>query len=320
VIRNECMILLCKQCNGNPNPSHTVRGLQLLGLVLTAFPPTSAHLQEAICHFLQALPLDPRATVDMKLFCESAEKRLRRSVLTGPRKALPSDTEFRNMTKVGKGIVEQHVFGVTIEEYMNWQNENILEQANEHNNDPVILVVLAEALERLRGFETEGIFRLPGHTHQVERLRDELPHLKIVQNRKQMVVDDWLKDPHVCASVFKLWLRELADPVVPDQFYQEAIESSHDIKKCVEICKKIPEDNRTILNFVIHFLSRLSEDHVVQKTKMTIENLAVVFAPNILRSKSTDPMTIMRNSNSEKQFVKTLVAANVEAAKRGELE
>jgi len=319
VIRNECMILLCKQCNGNPNPTRAVRGLQLLALFLTAFPPTLAILQEAVCHFLQVLPLDPRATDEMRTMCTVAEKRLRRSVLTGPRKSMLSDTEFRNMTHREKATIEPSVFGVTIEEYVNWQNEHILDQANEHNNDPVILVILSEAIERLGGFETEGIFRLPGHTQQVEQLRDELAQLQLVNGKKQMVIGSWVKDPHVCASVFKLWLRELADPIIPDAFYQKAVDSSQNFDACLDVAKQLPDDNRIILNFVVHFLSRLSEEAVIKQTKMTIENLAVVFAPNILRSKSTDPMTIMKNSNNEKQFVKTLVAANVEAAKRGEL-
>ncbi len=322
VIRSECMILLCKQCNGNPHPIRAVRGLQLLALFLTAFPPTLPILQEAVCHFLQVLPIDPRATEEMRVMCAVAEKRLRRSALTGPRKTLPSDTEFKNMTHREKATMEQQVFGVTIQEYVHWQHENIADQASEHNNDPVILVILSEAIEKLGGFQTEGIFRLPGHTQQVERLRDELSQLHVIDpinNRKQMVIGSWVKDPHVCASVFKLWLRELADPIVPDEYYQLAVDSANDFEACLQVAKNLPVENRTILNFVIHFLSRLSEESVIKKTKMTIENLAVVFAPNILRSKSTDPMTIMKNSSNEKQFVKTLVASNVEAAKRGEL-
>jgi hypothetical protein len=317
VIRNECIILTCKQCNGNPTPSHTVRGLQLLGLLLTAFPPTNPNLQEAVIHFLQVLQLDPRATEEMKVYCQVGEKRLRRSILTGPRKSLPSDAEFKNMTQ--RAGVENHVFGVTIEEYMNWQNETILDQANEHNNDPVVLVVLAEILERLNGFETEGIFRLPGHTAQVEKLRDDLSTAHEHHGRKQLAVGAWVRDPHICASVFKLWLRELADPIIPDDIYEKCVSLCADPEQCVQLAKSLPDDNRIILNFVIHFLSRLCEEEVTKKTKMNIENLAVVFAPNILRNRSTDPMAIMRNSNSEKQFVKTLVQANLEAAKRGEL-
>lgn len=30
-------------------------------------------------------------------------------------------------------------------------------------------------------------------------------------------------DPHVAASLFKLWLRELAQPLVPEEYYAECM-------------------------------------------------------------------------------------------------
>ena len=42
---------------------------------------------------------------------------------------------------------------------------------------------------------------------------------------------------------------------------------------------------------------------------MSAENLAVVFSPNILRNRNTDPRVIMRNSPLEHLFVKNLLLA-----------
>lgn len=42
-------------------------------------------------------------------------------------------------------------------------------------------------------------------------------------------------------------------------------------------------------------------------TKMTYDNLAMVWAPNFLRCPSEDPMTIFQNTKREMSFVRHLV-------------
>jgi hypothetical protein len=226
-------------------------------------------------------------------FVSLAEKRLRRALISGPRKTMPSDHEIRSIDNLNP---PQPVFGVTIQEYMDWQKEKY-PQADQ--TQPYILSVLLKGLEDINGLYTEGIFRLPGNTQQVEELKDKFLSGNFTIDKKY--------DAHVIASVFKLWLRELAEPPIPNELYNTCIEVAQDMEQCIDRLKYLPVHNGQVLAFVIRFLAKMCDDRVQDQTKMTIENLAVVFSPNILRNQSTDPLAIMKNSSAEKMFVKNLI-------------
>lgn len=63
-----------------------------------------------------------------------------------------------------------------------------------------------------------------------------------------------ITDPGVPASLFKLWLRELADPVVTADLYDEAVKHAEDADKCIELLTRLPEINRNVILFTIRFL------------------------------------------------------------------
>lgn len=73
---------------------------------------------------------------------------------------------------------------------------------------PVIVPVLTNAVKKLGGFLVEGIFRVPGDTEQVYALRNQLDN-----GNYDINTDDL--DPNIPASVLKLWMRELEEPIVP---------------------------------------------------------------------------------------------------------
>lgn len=102
-------------------------------------------------------------------------------------------------------------------------------------------------------------------------------------------------DPHIPASLMKLWLRELCDPVVPEEMYNVCISSSKLPEACVELVKRLPTINRRVVLFVISFLQLFLEDKVQAATKMTPANLALVMAPNLLRCNS-DSMAVVFNN------------------------
>jgi hypothetical protein len=82
-----------------------------------------------------------------------------------------------------------------------------------------------------------------------------------------------MTDPHVAASLFKLFLRELAEPVVPSHMYNEALESSSTPEEAVAFLRTLPQAHRRVLVFVIFFTRRFCADEVVKATKMTPSNL-----------------------------------------------
>ncbi|CAG8823834.1 9055_t:CDS:2, partial [Racocetra persica] len=87
---------------------------------------------------------------------------------------------------------------------------------------PRILPFLANAIIELNGQASEGIFRVP--------------------------------DANVPASLFKFWLRDLADPLIPSDFYNPCIQNCENKDSAIVLIKNLPEINRRVVLFVIDFL------------------------------------------------------------------
>lgn len=61
--------------------------------------------------------------------------------------------------------------------------------------------------------------------------------------------------PAFCpASLLKLWYRELEEPVIPQQFYKECISNYENPDAAVAVVQLLPELNRLVLCYLIHFL------------------------------------------------------------------
>jgi Rho GTPase-activating protein 39 len=186
------------------------------------------------------------------------------------------------------------IFGVSIEEYFSWQSK-----AFPGIEVPFILDIVSKRLVASGAFEETGIFRLPGDFEQIETLKDKF---------QEGDFEIETKDPHVLASLFKLWLRELSGPLVPKSMYVECLKIADDRDKCIEMLMKLPQLNLSVVIFVIQFLSSILTDEFFQKTKMDTENIAVVFTPNFIRNDEiTNPKDIMQNAPREKLFVKNLI-------------
>ena len=68
------------------------------------------------------------------------------------------------------------------------------------------------------------------------------------------------KDPNVPSSLLKFWLRDLASPVIPSEYYNACIavggEEGTDSTaiKAKEIVESLPTINKAILSYMIRFL------------------------------------------------------------------
>jgi RhoGAP domain len=103
------------------------------------------------------------------------------------------------------------VFGDTLENIMERQQKTMPDKET-----PMILNVLAEAILKLNGAKSEGIFRVPGDAEAVGNLRCQL-------DKNEFTLNEDIKDPNIPGSLLKLWLRELADPVIPPDFYEMCV-------------------------------------------------------------------------------------------------
>lgn len=173
----------------------------------------------------------------------------------------------------------------------------------------------------LNGKQTEGIFRVPADVDEVSLLKARLDKWEFPDNKGRfslkkkwtachltnfLLLSELLLDAHAPASLLKLWYRELYDPLIPDALYEECVQTDVP-EEAAKIIDKLPPINKLVLTYLINFLQQFSLPDVVANTKMDSSNLAMVFAPNLLRCTSTSPQTILENSRKEMAFVRTLI-------------
>lgn len=61
------------------------------------------------------------------------------------------------------------------------------------------------------------------------------------------------------------------------------------------------------MKFVVEYLRHVAQPENVPKTKMNVNNLAMVFAPNFLRCPSEDPSVIFNTQKYQQTYVKQLI-------------
>ena len=81
---------------------------------------------------------------------------------------------------------------------------------------------------------------------------DEVNSLKI--HCDQWKTPTECSDPHVPASLLKLWYRELESPLIPAEFYGDCIDNFTNAEAAVAVVNKLPEINRLVLAYLIRFL------------------------------------------------------------------
>jgi hypothetical protein len=99
-------------------------------------------------------------------------------------------------------------------------------------------------------------------------------------------------------------LRELADPIIPPELYEFCIKNSEDPVRALQVLDIIPEQNRNVLTYLIHFLQVVGDPANQPVTRMSINNIAMVFAPNILRCPSDNLQVILENTKYEQVEIK----------------
>ncbi|XP_051515272.1 rho GTPase-activating protein 39-like [Myxocyprinus asiaticus] len=219
-------------------------------------------------------------------------RKLQKVAITGGKKGLRNPT----LEEIDHGrnvIVTPSLFGSALEEIMERQSELFPERKL-----PWVQVELSQYVLALDGAQTEGIFRVPGDIDEVNALKLQVDLWNIPEN---------LSDPNIPASLLKLWYRELEEPVIPQSFYKQCISHYEDPDAAISVVQSLPEFNRLVLCYFINFLQVFAQPVNVSRTKMDVNNLAMVMAPNCLRCQSDDPRIIFENTRKEMSFLRILI-------------
>ncbi|WVQ85889.1 hypothetical protein IAT38_008057 [Cryptococcus sp. DSM 104549] len=287
-MRDEVYSQLIKQLTKNPDHDAVVLGFQLFCVLVNSFGP-SKNFEPFVNTFLQrnvnegSDGIGVMAKYSMGKIDVMANKGGRAKALTVGEIEHASDAAFY-----------PSVYGESLVRIMELQRKSYPQL-----QVPVILPFLADGILALGGLHSEGIFRVPGDGDSVAELKSRMD-----RGHYQLKGID---DPHVAASLFKLWLRELEEPIIPTSMYNDALIASRSARECLEIVQRLPTYNRRVLLFVISFVQMFADPKVVEVTKMGPMNLALVMAPNILRTTSDSLVTVFTNSSFESKFILQLV-------------
>lgn len=175
-----------------------------------------------------------------------------------------------------------------------------------HNARPGVLSImfLCDAMLAMDATRRAGIFRIAGDSELVTalRVRIEQGHYSV----NGLLGDD---DVDVLSSLFKLYLRELEEPIIPHILYKDCLKAaSAGAARAIEQVLRLPPLNRRVVTYVVRFLQAFCAPDVVEQTHMSPHSIATIFAPNFLRCDLNLPLDeTLNNSRLEARFVNHLL-------------
>ncbi|XP_065263929.1 rho GTPase-activating protein 22 [Emys orbicularis] len=197
-------------------------------------------------------------------------------------------------------LLPQGIFGQRLEDTVQYERKYGLRLA------PLLVEQCVDFI-RERGLTEEGLFRMPGQANLVKDLQDSF-------DCGEKPLFDSNTDVHTVASLLKLYLRELPEPVIPFAKYEDFLscgqllskDKGEGTRELAKQVKTLPQANYNLLKYICKFLDEVQSHSSVNK--MSVQNLATVFGPNILRPKMEDPVTIMEGTSLVQHLMTVLIS------------
>nr|XP_032660663.1 rho GTPase-activating protein 8 isoform X2 [Chelonoidis abingdonii] len=155
-----------------------------------------------------------------------------------------------------------------------------LQYLKDKNKGQLIPPVMKQTVSYLKskGLRVEGLFRRSASIQTMKEVH------KLYNQGKPVNFDDY-GDVHIPAVVLKTFLRELPQPLLTFESYDQilgitGVESSLRVTSCKQVIQGLPEHNYVVLKYLICFLHMVSQESIYNK--MTGSNLACVFGLNLI--------------------------------------
>ncbi|KAK3520472.1 hypothetical protein QTP70_024090 [Hemibagrus guttatus] len=180
--------------------------------------------------------------------------------------------------------MEKPAFGTALEEHLKRSNREIALPIE------ACVMMLLET-----GMKEEGLFRIAAGASKLKKLKAAL-------DCSTSQLEEFYSDPHAVAGALKSYLRELPEPLMTFQLYDEWIQDSNvaDPDKRLQAlwvtCDNLPKANKANLKYLVKFLAKLAQDSEVNK--MTPSNIAIVLGPNLLWAKTEGTLAEMAAATS----------------------
>ncbi|XP_019630788.1 PREDICTED: rho GTPase-activating protein 32-like isoform X3 [Branchiostoma belcheri] len=172
------------------------------------------------------------------------------------------------------GILRERVFGCDLGEYLLRCGVDV----------PPVLACCAEFIEKYGIID--GVYRLSGVASNIHKLRAEFD----MESEPDLAKDCYRQDIHCVGSLLKMYFRELPNPLLTYQLYNKFAEAVEDrenkLVKIYDVIQQLPPPHYRTLKYLMEHLSHVAT--FSDRTGMHSKNLAIVWAPNLLRSKEIE--------------------------------
>ncbi|CAL9693372.1 unnamed protein product [Knipowitschia caucasica] len=180
--------------------------------------------------------------------------------------------------------MEKPAFGTELEEHLKRSNREIALPLE------ACVMMLLET-----GMKEEGLFRIAAGASKLKKLKAAL-------DCSTSQLEEFYSDPHAVAGALKSYLRELPEPLMTFDMYDEWIQASNvsDSDKRLQAlwvtCDQLPKAHKSNFKYLVKFLARLAQDS--ETNKMTPSNIAIVLGPNLLWPKTEGTLAEMAAATS----------------------
>eukprot|EP01127_Copromyxa_protea_P009634 TRINITY_DN2286_c0_g1_i1.p1 TRINITY_DN2286_c0_g1~~TRINITY_DN2286_c0_g1_i1.p1 ORF type:complete len:630 (-),score=143.30 TRINITY_DN2286_c0_g1_i1:140-1813(-) len=155
----------------------------------------------------------------------------------------------------------------------------------------------------------QGIYRLSGESHVLEVFRHTL--LAVPKSITQILAASDL-EVHNITGLIKLYFREMPEPLIPFDLYNECIaamriEGKKEQKAfIIDVVNHLPDANRRVLKILTRHLNKVCSFSA--KNSMPVKNVAIVFGPTLLRPQVETQDTLIGHSELVAGFIGKLIS------------
>ncbi|RKO99623.1 hypothetical protein CXG81DRAFT_7749, partial [Caulochytrium protostelioides] len=154
---------------------------------------------------------------------------------------------------------------------------------------PPVVVACCQEVEK-RGLDSQGIYRISGNTSLIQKLKSIYNHPDGTHSPADMTSD--YMDINAVAGLLKLYFRELINPLIPFELYDEFILAAkipdYNDRLCQvkTLVQALPPAHYDVLKYLMAHLAKVAS--MSDMNKMEPSNIAIVFGPTLVRANESD--------------------------------
>lgn len=185
---------------------------------------------------------------------------------------------------------------------------------------PKVVLDMIAIIEKY-GMNAEGIFRISGQVSQVLTVKQAYENSKSCSNvflfitkEQHIELDEIVRTSsiHTLAGVLKSFLREMEEPLLSFELYEGFVagegiaDKSERLTYITNLVHTLPPCHFATLKHLMELLYKICKNS--QVNKMHSSNLAIVIAPNILRSDEQSMESIIQDTPIVTAVVESLIS------------